>query len=114
MPAQGNMTIVEKPALTPAQASGGQPIDSPWLRAAILTPSFSNSMTTTRLGAIDMRPLQELLHKPSHSLAMSFSGDPNAGISTSRFNGPAIVFLATTTFTTQATAAFAMHTTTLR
>ena len=72
MPAQGNMTIVEKPALTPAQASGGQPIDSPWLRAAILTPSFSNSMTTTRLGAIDMRPLQELLHKPSHSLATCF------------------------------------------
>ena len=36
-------------------------------------------MTTTRLGAIDMRPLQELLHKPSHSLAMSFSSDPNAG-----------------------------------
>ena len=114
MPAQGNMTIVEKPALTPAQASGEQPIDSPWLRAAILTPSFSNSMTTTRLGAIDMRPLQELLHKPSHSLAMSFSGDPNAGISPSRFDGPAIVFLATTTFTTQSTAAFAMHTTAVR
>jgi hypothetical protein len=31
-----------------------------------------------------------------------------------RFSGPAVVFLATTTFTTQSTAAFAMHKTALR
>jgi hypothetical protein len=52
-----------------------------------------------------MRPLQELLQKPAHSLAMSFSKDPNQGVESDRFNGgPAVVFLATTTFTTQSTA----------
>jgi uncharacterized protein YcbK (DUF882 family) len=116
MPAQGNTTVVEKPPLSPAQASAGQPTDSPWLRAAMLTPSFSTYMSATRLGAVDLRPLQELLYKPSHSLAMSFSTDPHLGVVTGRFNGgPAVVFLATTTFTTQSTAAaFAMQTTALR
>jgi hypothetical protein len=81
----------------------------------MLTPSFSSYMTATQLGAVDMRPLQELLYKPSHSLAMTFSTDPHSGVVPGRFNGPAIVFLATTTFTTQSTAAaFAMQTTALR
>ena len=80
----------------------------------MLTPSISTYMSATRLGTVDMRPLQELLYKPSHSLAMSFSADPHLGVVTGRFNGPAVVFLATTTFTTQSTAAFAMHTTALR
>ena len=75
---------------------------------------MTTHMNTTRLGAVDMRPLQELLYKPSQSLAMSFSTDPNLGLATSRFYGPAVVFLATTTFTTQSTAALAMHAATLR
>ena len=112
LPAQGNTTVVEKPALSTASAE--QPINSPWLRAAMLTPSVTTHMTTTRLGAIDMRPLADLLNKPSHSLAMSFSTDPNLGLMANRFSGPAVVFLATTTFTTQSTAAFAMHKTALR
>jgi hypothetical protein len=102
--------------LVSAEASAGQRTDSPWLRAALLTPSFSTHMTATRLGAIDMRPLQQLLYKPSHSLAMSFSTDPNPGVVSDRFNGgPAVVFLATTTFTRQSTAsAFVIQTTALR
>jgi hypothetical protein len=71
-------------------------------------------MSATRIGAVDMRPLQEMIYKPSQSLAMSFAGDPNPGLMANRFSGPAIVFLATTTFTTQSTAAFAMHTTAFR
>ncbi len=61
-------------------------------------------MTATRIGAADMRPLQELLYKPSLSVAMTFSPDPQIGMLASRFNGPAVVFLATTTFTTRSTA----------
>jgi hypothetical protein len=51
-----------------------------------------------------MRPLQELLHKPTQSVAMTFSVDPQLGMVANRFEGPAVVFLATTTFKLQATA----------
>src|SRR5689334_16826560 len=54
LPAQGNTTVVEKPPLASALASTERSIESPWLRAAMLTPSFSNYMTATRLGAVDM------------------------------------------------------------
>ena len=109
---QGNTTIAEKPVLTAASADPA--INSPWLRAAMLTPSVTSHMSATRIGAIDMRPLQEMIYKPSQSLAMSFARDPHPGLMGNRFSGPAIVFLATTTFTTQSTAAFAMHTTAFR
>jgi uncharacterized protein YcbK (DUF882 family) len=104
MPAPGNTTIVEKAALAAAEGDGGQSIESPWLRAAMLTPNFSTYMTTTQLGTVDLLPLQELLHKPTQSLTMTFSNDPQLGIVASRFDGPAIVFLATTTFKLQSTA----------
>ena len=42
--------------------------------------------------------------KPAQSLAMTFSADPNLGMTTGRFDGPAVVFVATATFTTQMTA----------
>ena len=51
-----------------------------------------------------LRPLQELLYKPSLSVAMTFSADPHLGMVASRFGGPAVVFLATTTFKLQSTA----------
>jgi uncharacterized protein YcbK (DUF882 family) len=113
MPAQGNTTVVEKPPLSPVVADAQRRVDSPWLRAAMHTPSFSTYMTATRIGTVDMRPLQEFLYKPSLSVAMTFSPDPQFGMLASRFNGgPAVVFLATTTFTTRSTAEiFTMQTT---
>jgi hypothetical protein len=104
MPAEGNTTIVEKPPLAAAAASAEQNMESPWLRAAMLTPDFKSYMTATQLGAIDMRPLQELLYKPSQALVMTFSTDPQPGMVTGRFEGPAVVFLATTSFKLQSTA----------
>jgi hypothetical protein len=104
MPAQGNTTTVEKPALAAAGASTSLHSDSPWLRAAMLTPSVSTFMTTTRMGAVDMRPLQGLLYKPATSVTMSFSADPQLGMVASRFDGPAVVFVATTSFAFQSTA----------
>jgi uncharacterized protein YcbK (DUF882 family) len=104
MPAQGSTTVVEKAPLAAALANTEQRVYSPWLRAAVLTPSFSTYMTATRLGAVDMRPLNELLYKPSMSVAMTFSADPQLGMLASRFSGPAVVFLATTTFALQTTA----------
>src|SRR5262249_36599742 len=83
---KGNMTIVEKPALTAASADPA--INSPWLRAAMLTPSVTTHMSATQIGAVNMRPLQEMIRKPAQSLAMSFAGDPNPGLMANRFSGP--------------------------
>src|SRR5262249_48150117 len=104
MPAGANTTIVEKASLATTAANAGQNIESPWLRAAMLTPDFKSYMTATQLGATDMRPLQELLYKPSQALVMTFSTDPQPGMVTGRFEGPAVVFLATTSFKLQSTA----------
>jgi hypothetical protein len=105
LPAQGNTTVVEKPPLAAALASTDHSIESPWLRAALLTPSFSTYMTATRLGPVDMRPLAEFLYKPSLAVAMTFSTDPHLDMVASRFDGgAAVVFLATTSFKLQSTA----------
>lgn len=104
MPASANTSVVAKAPLAPAMAIGGQRADSPWLRAAMLTPSVSGFMTTTRLGHLDPRPLHALIYKPSQSLMMTFSADPALGMLADRFTGPSVVFLATATFTTQTTA----------
>jgi uncharacterized protein YcbK (DUF882 family) len=103
--AAANTTVVVKPPLSPALTSGGQRLNSPWLRATILTPSVSGSMTAMSLSPIDARPLRELLLKPSQSLVMTFSTDPLLGMVADRFTGNAVVFLATATFTPQTQAA---------
>jgi hypothetical protein len=95
-----NSTIAVKPPMT----IGGQRTDSPWLRAAMLTPSVSGFMTATRLGRVDPKWLSALFDKPAHSVVMSFSADPSLGMVANRFSGHAVVFLATATFTTQTTA----------
>ena len=96
LPASANSTLVVKPPV--AEAMGvGQLADSPWLRATMLTPSV-RYMTASRVGAVDPRWLGQLLHKPAQALTMSFSADPHLGMVADRFNGSAVVFLATTTF----------------
>jgi hypothetical protein len=103
MPASSNTTVAVKPALPPV-VGGGERTDSPWLRAAMLTPSVSGFMTANRVGEIDPRWQQSLLRKPAQSLAMSFSADPHLGMVADRFTGSAVVFLATATFAPQTTA----------
>jgi uncharacterized protein YcbK (DUF882 family) len=101
MPAAGNTTVAVK---APDMSIGGQRSDSPWLRAAMLTPSVSEFMTSTRLGQPNPIWLHELLHKPEQSLVMTFSADPHLGMLADRFTGHAVVFLATATFAPQTTA----------
>ena len=93
-----------KPPATAAMSIGGQRADSPWMRAAMLTPSVSRFMTATRIGPIDMRWLSSLMDKPSASLAMTFSADPHLGLFAEQFTGEAVVFLATANFAPQTTA----------
>jgi uncharacterized protein YcbK (DUF882 family) len=98
-----NTTVVGKTA-PPPMAIGGQRWGSPWLRAAMLTPSVANSMRTTRMGAVDPSWLHRLLHKPLQAVAMTFSEDPQGGMVADRFTGDAVVFLATATFSRARTA----------
>ena len=102
--ASSNSSIAMQPPLAAAAMGGAERTDSPWLRAAMLTPSVRDFMTATRVGAIDVRWQDELLHKPAQSLVMTFSADPHLGMVADRFSGDAVVFLATATFTPQTTA----------
>jgi uncharacterized protein YcbK (DUF882 family) len=72
----------------------GRAADEPWLRAIIATPSVQAYLTTTLLGAVDFRTLQPLLRRPSSTLMITFSAEPYPGMNHRRFEGPAIVFLA--------------------
>ena len=95
------MQLAGKPALvhTRQEIQVRQPFDDPWLRAAILVPNFHYYMTTAMIGAPDYRGLNVFMEKPVSSVVMAFSQDPNAGLSTNRFSGQAVVFVATKTFT---------------
>ncbi|MGI8527828.1 MAG: DUF882 domain-containing protein [Pseudolabrys sp.] len=102
-------------ALANSEQTGGR-LPGPWLRAMILTPSVSGAMTTTRLGALDPKPLREFMRKPTSALVMSFAQTPREaqgvqgvydGLTADRFSGSAVVFLATATFGTQRTASLA-------
>jgi uncharacterized protein YcbK (DUF882 family) len=108
LPALANTTVLVKPPLTSANtdnlSGGSQRPDSPWLRAAIVTPSLSGFMTTLYLTPLDGRQLAGLLAAPSQSLVMTFSADPHLGMTADSFTGSAVVFLATATFTKQTTA----------
>ncbi len=104
IPATSNSSVMARPSLAPAMAIGGQRSDSPWLRAAMLTPSVTNFMTMTRMGRADPRWQAALLDKPPVSLVMTFSADPHLGMVADRFSGDAVVFLATATFAPQTTA----------
>ena len=95
IPATSGATVMTASAL----AGGGEHYNSPWLRAAMLTPSVSGYMTVSKAGgSYNAKALTPLLAKPSMALAMTFSADSHDGMVTDRFSGHAVVFLATATF----------------
>jgi len=96
--------VNDGPSLSGLIPIGGQQAGSPWMRAMMLAPNMTGFMTMTRVGKTDPRWLTDLLRKPPQALAMSFAGDPNGGMTTSRFTGSAVVFLATATFVNAKTA----------
>ena len=101
LPGAANTTIAMK---APDLSLGGQRADSPWLRAAVLTPNVNNYLTSTRLGYVNPVWLSRLFEKPSQSVLMTFSADPQLGMVADRFSGSAVVFVATATFIPQTTA----------
>ena len=69
-----------------------------WLRAMILAPSASRSLSSAVLGDQDMTVMRTHFVKPKTSLAMTFSDDPQMGLICERFTGSATVMLQTTSF----------------
>ena len=69
-----------------------------WMRAMILAPSASTSMSATVLGDADMTIMRAYFVKPQAIVAMSFSDDPQLGLVSDRFTGSATAKLATQSF----------------
>jgi uncharacterized protein YcbK (DUF882 family) len=69
-----------------------------WMRVMMLAPSASTSMSTTVLGDTDMTLMRIHFVKPQAIVTMSFSDDPQMGMVSDRFTGPAIATLATQSF----------------
>jgi uncharacterized protein YcbK (DUF882 family) len=69
-----------------------------WMRAMILAPSASTSMSATVLGDADMTIMRAYFVKPPAIVAMTFSDDPQLGIVCDRFTGSATATLATQSF----------------
>jgi len=78
--------------------------DSTWMRAIMLTPSASSSMSVTKMGDPDLTVMRSYFVKPQVALVMSFAADPTPGLSYDQFSGPAIIKLETKSFTMRAAA----------
>jgi uncharacterized protein YcbK (DUF882 family) len=68
-----------------------------WMRAMILAPS-ATSMSATVMGDADLTVMRAYFVKPRAAVAMSFSDDPQLGLVSDRFTGPAVGTLATQSF----------------
>ena len=90
---QGQPSVVA--SSTRIAASKGNDI---WLRAMILAPSASTSMSSTVLGDADMTVMRAYFVKPQAVVAMSFSDDPQLGLVCEKFTGSAVANLATQSF----------------
>ncbi len=94
-----------KPAAAVATAPGaariGDRFNEPWLRALIVSPSAQDFMSASTFGAPDYRALAPFMRKPTSTVMMSFSGDPQLGMTTRKFSGTAVVFVSTATFGTR-------------
>ena len=95
---QAVSTILTASTKLASVAKASMHLDSPWLRAVVLSPSVRNFLSTMALGAQDFRALASLMVKPSRSVAMTFSDDPNRGLSHDHFSGSAVVFVSTVSY----------------
>jgi len=94
--------ISSNPSAPAAAASGasrtGDQFNEPWLRALIVSPSAQDFMSASTIGLPDYRGLAPLLRKPPAAVMMTFSSDPQLGMTARKFSGTAIVFVSTVTF----------------
>ncbi|MDX6585309.1 MAG: hypothetical protein QOI10_4493 [Solirubrobacterales bacterium] len=69
-----------------------------WMRAMILAPSASTSMSVSAMSDPDLTLMRSYFVKPKIAVAMTFSDDPQLGLVCDQFTGPAIAKLATQSF----------------
>jgi uncharacterized protein YcbK (DUF882 family) len=69
-----------------------------WMRAMILAPSASTSMSVSAMGDPDMTLMRSYFVKPTAVVAMSFADDPQIGLICDRFTGAAVATLPTRSF----------------
>jgi hypothetical protein len=72
-----------------------------WMRAMILAPSATTSMSATVLGDADLTSMRTHFVKPQATVAMSFADDPQMGLLSDRFSGSATAQLMTEAFATR-------------
>jgi uncharacterized protein YcbK (DUF882 family) len=85
-------------ATAAAPTKTGDQFNEPWLRAVIVSPSAQEFMSTSSFGQPDYRGFAPLLRKPPATVMMTFSSDPQLGMTTRKFSGAAVVFVSTVTF----------------
>jgi uncharacterized protein YcbK (DUF882 family) len=69
-----------------------------WMRAMILSPSASTSMSVSAMGDPDLTRMRSYFVKPVVAVTMSFADDPQMGLVSDRFTGSAVAKLATQSF----------------
>jgi len=102
-------SVISNPPAAPAVAAAsaaaamktGDHFNDPWLRALIVAPSAQEFMSASSFGLTDYRGLAPLMRKPSATVMMTFSSDPQPGMTTRKFTGTAVVFVSTVTFGTR-------------
>jgi uncharacterized protein YcbK (DUF882 family) len=76
----------------------GLRFDNPWLDAVLVSPDLRHFMTALMLGAENYGALSELVQKPAQSVVMTFGPEPNPGLTTDHFSGPAVGVISTVTY----------------
>jgi uncharacterized protein YcbK (DUF882 family) len=69
-----------------------------WMRAMILAPSASTSMSVSAMGDPDMTLMRSYFVKPATVVTMSFADDPQIGLVCEQFTGAAVATLPTRSF----------------
>jgi uncharacterized protein YcbK (DUF882 family) len=95
-------TVVAKGAqgmvATSARLASAAKSNDVWMRAMILAPSASTSMSVSAMGDPDMTLMRSYFVKPTAVVTMSFADDPQIGLICERFTGAAIATLPTQSF----------------
>jgi hypothetical protein len=69
-----------------------------WMRAMILAPSVTTSMSVSTMGDPDLALMRSYFVKPVVAVTMSFADDPQLGLVNDQFTGPAVAKLAIQSF----------------